>query len=171
MERIAIVGCGGSGKTYLARELAERLDLPLTHLDAVYYDRDWNPRDDAGFRLLQAELVARPRWIIEGNYAATLPVRIAAADTVILLDLPARTCLLGVLQRRRRFGSGQNPALGVYNRINWNFIRYILGYRRAMLPRVRRMIAERQASDHAETLDVVILSSRLAIRQYLRTLP
>jgi adenylate kinase family enzyme len=166
MERIAIVGCGGSGKTHLARELAERLDLPLTHLDAVYYDREWNPRDDAEFRALQAELVARPRWIIEGNYAATLPVRIAAADTIILLDLPARTCLLGVLQRRRRFGRGQNPALGVYNRINWNFIRYILGYRRAMLPRIHRMIA-----DHAETLDVVILSSRPAIRQYLKTRP
>lgn len=43
MKRIVIVGCGGSGKSTLARQLATILDLPLTHLDAIYYDQDWNP--------------------------------------------------------------------------------------------------------------------------------
>jgi len=36
------VGCGGSGKTYLARQLGQILGVPVTHLDAVFYDDEWN---------------------------------------------------------------------------------------------------------------------------------
>lgn len=43
MQRVAIVGCGGSGKSHLARELGRIVDAPVTHLDSVYYDDGWNP--------------------------------------------------------------------------------------------------------------------------------
>ncbi|TDP28220.1 hypothetical protein DFR75_1186 [Nocardia ignorata] len=98
-----IIGCGGSGKTHLANQLAGLHELPLTHLDAVYYDTDWNPLPSEKFRAIQQRIVAGPRWLIEGNYAGTLPIRLAAADTVIFLDLPAITCITGVLQRRWRY--------------------------------------------------------------------
>lgn len=45
MERIAIIGCGGSGKSYLARVLGARLGITPVHLDALYYDDDWKPLD------------------------------------------------------------------------------------------------------------------------------
>jgi adenylate kinase family enzyme len=31
MDRIAIIGCGGSGKTFLANQLAAHFDLALAH--------------------------------------------------------------------------------------------------------------------------------------------
>ncbi|MGH3685847.1 MAG: DNA topology modulation protein FlaR [Pseudonocardiaceae bacterium] len=166
MERIAIIGCGGSGKSHLARQLAERFELPITHLDAVYYDDDWTTLPKEKFTAIQEELVAQPRWIIEGNYASTLPLRLKAADTVIVLDLPARTCLRGILQRRLKHGGGQHRAIGVYDRINWGFIRYILGYRRSMLPRVHRLIAE-----HGPTAELVVLRRRRATHRFLDGLP
>jgi hypothetical protein len=55
-------------------------------------DADWNPRGAEEFEALQERLVAAPRWLIEGNYAGVLPIRLASADTVIFLDLPALTC-------------------------------------------------------------------------------
>lgn len=36
MDRIAIIGCGGFGKTFVANQLAEVFNLPVTHLDGVY---------------------------------------------------------------------------------------------------------------------------------------
>lgn len=102
MERIAILGCGGSGKTHLANRLAAVLNLPVIHLDGVYYDADWNTLPQDVFAAVQRDLVSTPRWLVEGNYASTLPIRLAAADTVVFLDLPAVTCLAGIVQRRLR---------------------------------------------------------------------
>jgi adenylate kinase family enzyme len=162
VDRIAIIGCGGSGKSHLARELGILLDIMPAHLDRLYYDRDWNPVEQQRFAALQRDLVSAPRWIIDGNYAATLPIRLEAADRVIFLDLPAWGCLWGVAQRRLRHGGGQHDAIGVYDRITWNFIRYIGGYRRHMAPRVRQLIAA-----HAAHIHVVILRDRRAVRRYL----
>jgi adenylate kinase family enzyme len=162
VDRIAIMGCGGSGKSHLAREVGARLGITPVHLDARYYDQDWKPLDQEAFAALQHGLVAVPRWIIDGNYASTLPIRLAAADTVVFLDLPGWACLCGILQRRLRHGGGQYQAIGVYDRITWDFIRYILGYRKKMAPRVRALIAA-----HTGHAQVTVLRSRAAVRRYL----
>jgi hypothetical protein len=39
------------------------------------------------FTEVQRELVARRRWVIDGNYNSTLPVRLEACDTVVLMDV------------------------------------------------------------------------------------
>jgi adenylate kinase family enzyme len=162
VDRIAIVGCGGSGKSCLARSLGSLLGVTPVHLDGLYYDPNWKPLDQDRFAALQRDLVAAPRWIIDGNHASTLPIRLRAADTVIFLDLPSWTCLCGVARRRMRHGGGQHKDIGVYDRISWDVVRYILGYRRRMAPRVRNLIA-----GHAGNAEVVVLRSRRAARDYL----
>lgn len=157
MNRIAVLGCGGSGKTTLANRLGTTLGLPVTHLDAIYYDPHWNPLPQDTFAAVQRELVAAPRWVIDGNYATTLPIRLAAADTVLFLDLSAATCLLGVLRRHLRYRGAQDGRDGVYDRANRGFLRYVCGYRRSMAPRVRALIAA-----HAGAADVRVVRSRRA---------
>ena len=162
MDHIAIIGCGGSGKSTIARQLAAALDLPLTHLDAIYYDEAWKPLPQDEFAAKQEKLVASERWIIEGNYASTLPIRLAAADTLIFLDLPARTCLWGIAQRRWRYRGGQHHDVGVYDRITWSFVRYIIGYRASMRPRVQSLIAA-----HGTHVEVITLTSRRAANRFV----
>jgi adenylate kinase family enzyme len=164
VDRITIIGCGGSGKSHLARQVADAVGVPATHLDTLYYDEDWNPLATEDFATLQRQLVAADRWVIDGNYASTLPIRLAAADTVVFLDLPPWTCLRGVLGRQLRHGGGQHDKIGVYNRITWNFVRYIASYRRRMRPRVQRLLAE-----HAGHAEVVALRSRRATAKWLAT--
>lgn len=71
-------------------------------------------------------------------------------------------CLWGIVQRRLCHRGGQHKDIGVYGRITWYFVRYILGYRSQMAPRIRQMIA-----DHAGNAEVVVLRSRRAARSYL----
>ncbi len=160
--RIALIGCGGSGKTYLSKQLAEHFRAPVTHLDSVYYDDEWNTLDNERFAAIQEELVAAPSWVIEGNYAGTLPIRLRAADMVIFLDNPPVVCLWGIAQRRLRHGRGQNDSTGVYDRVTWNFIRYVWDYRKSMAPRVRQLINE-----HASKATVHTVTSRRQARHLL----
>jgi adenylate kinase family enzyme len=161
VDRLAIIGCGGSGKSHVARALGAALGITPVHLDTLYYDQDWKPLPAEKFAALQHDLVTRPRWIIDGNYASSLPIRLRAADTVIFLDLPVGSCLAGIARRRLRHG-GQHRATGVYDRITLGFVRYIIGYRRQMAPRVRRLIFE-----HAGDAELIVLRSRRAARRYL----
>jgi adenylate kinase family enzyme len=164
MDRIAIIGCGGSGKTVLARRLADHLGLSVTNLDALYYDDGWNPTPMDKFADIQRELVTAERWIIEGNYASTLPIRLARADTVIFLDLPAWTCLWGIAQRRWRYRGGQHVD-GVYDRVTWSFITYVIGYRRSMRPRVAELLAA-----HGRHARYLRLTSRRQANRFLHQL-
>ena len=68
----------------------------------------------------------------------------------------------GIIQRRLWHGGGQHDAIGVYDRITWNFIRYMAGYHKQMAPRVRQLIA-----DHVGDAQVAVLRSRGAERRYL----
>jgi adenylate kinase family enzyme len=162
MKKVAIIGCGGSGKSHVARTLGNLLEAPVTHLDAMYYDSDWNELPMPEFEARQRELVAEPSWVIDGNYNSTLPVRLHACDTVVFLDLPAVTCLWGALSRQVRHGAGQNQVTGVYNRMHWGVIRYIRTYRKKMRPKVLRKLEE-----HAQHATVVTLTSRRQVHRWL----
>ncbi|MFG2042136.1 topology modulation protein [Dactylosporangium sp. NPDC048998] len=142
MRRIAAtVGAGGAGKTVLANQLGALLGLPVTHLDALRYRQDWTVVPEAAFVAAQHAVVATGRWIIDGNSTASMPVRFAAADKIIILDLPPLVCLWGIVRRRLRYHGGRHPD-GVHDRITVAFLRYVLRFRRRHAPAVRGCIAE-----------------------------
>ena len=99
MERIMIIGCGGSGKSSLARRLGEKTGLPVVHLDKLFWKTGWveSTKDEIDAKIM-AEM-EKPRWIIDGNYNRTLPKRLEYCDTVIYLDFSRFACLLGVAKR------------------------------------------------------------------------
>lgn len=162
MRRVLVLGSGGAGKTVLARQLSSALGIPVVHLDALYYDADWQPRPPEEFAAAQRQALAAEQLIADGNYATSLPLRLAAADTVIVLDLPARTCLAGILRRRWRYHGGQH-ADGVFDRLSVGFARYVINYRRRTLPRVLDLIAE-----HAPTARVFRLTSRRDVARFVQ---
>ncbi|HEX3454248.1 MAG TPA: hypothetical protein VHS03_06455 [Gaiellaceae bacterium] len=92
MQRVAILGSGGAGKSVLAATIAERTGLPVIQLDAVYWQPGWTkpPRDEFDAKLDAA--VAGERWILDGNFLRDdrADPRFARSDTVIFLDLPRR---------------------------------------------------------------------------------
>ena len=86
MQKIIIIGCPGSGKSTLSRALHEKTKLPLYHLDMMYWNADKTTVEKQVFRERLAEVLKQDKWIIDGNYGATMEMRIQQCDTVIFLD-------------------------------------------------------------------------------------
>jgi adenylate kinase family enzyme len=99
VRRIAILGCPGSGKTTLARQLRTVTDFPLYHLDDEYWGPDWSRPSNEAWRSRQADLAAGPEWLIEGNYFDTAELRTARADLIVILKVSSVSCLWRILRR------------------------------------------------------------------------
>ncbi|MDA1074822.1 MAG: topology modulation protein [Proteobacteria bacterium] len=104
-QRINITGNAGAGKTTAAHRLGSRLGLPVHSLDPIVWQTDWKKTPMTLRAPLEEELVARPRWIIDG---VSKRVR-DAADLVIFLDVPARVCLFRATMRTLRHLRHQRP--------------------------------------------------------------
>jgi adenylate kinase family enzyme len=96
--RIAVIGPTGSGKTALARQLAERHGLAHVELDSLRHGPGWVARPS--FRADVAAAVEQPAWVVDGNYAADLGnLVLERADLVVWLDLPLPTTFARVARR------------------------------------------------------------------------
>ena len=138
MRKVLVIGSGGAGKSTFAARLGERTGLPVLHLDTLYWRAGWRepPREEWDARV--EELLRGDAWIMDGNYGRTLERRLAACDTVILLDLPRTLCLWRVIKRRLRFRGRARPDMneGCRERLTWEFVRWVWTYRRERRPGV-----------------------------------
>ena len=99
MNRVIIIGPSGAGKSEMSRKLQEILNLPLYHLDNIFWkeDRTHITREEFDGKL--NELLSKDKWIIDGDYSRTYETRMQEADTIIFLDYPLEVCLKGVESR------------------------------------------------------------------------
>ena len=67
---------------------------------------------------------------MDGNYSSALPVRLAVADTVIILEVPRWRCLARVLRRNLRHRGrvrGEDLPNGCPEQFDRELLRYIWG--------------------------------------------
>jgi adenylate kinase family enzyme len=102
VERISVVGSGGSGKTTLACAVARTLQIQHLELDSVYHQANWQPLEASLFRARVEEVTAAEAWVVDGNYSAVLDLVWQRADTVIWIDLPRRTVMRQLVARTLR---------------------------------------------------------------------
>lgn len=164
MKRVLVIGSGGSGKTTFAGRLHERTGLPLVHLDALYWTSGWVATPAEQWEAVVSQLVQRPEWIMDGNYGGTLPMRMAAADTVVFLDVGRLRCLFRLALRRLRFAGRSRPSLpdGCSERLTWEFVRWVWTY-----PARRRPGILRQLEALGDRTRVVVLRTARDIETFL----
>jgi adenylate kinase family enzyme len=153
MNRVAVLGCGGSGKTTLARRLALKRELPIVHTD------NYRP----GWEEAQPTLIQGERWVIDAMRLGTLDERLVRADTAIFLDLPVRTCVRSIVMRRlrQRGRVADDGGTGYLNRAMWG---WVLGFRRRHRSRVLELLAQ-----HAGDTEVIVLRSRREVDAFLES--
>lgn len=164
MERILIIGCSGSGKSTLARALGKKLELPVVHLDQLWWREGWQNVSVDDFDAKLAAVLVRDRWIIDGNYSRTMEQRLERCDTVVYLDFSRWTCLWGMLQRVLGSYGKVRPDMsaGCPERFDWEFIRWIWNYNRENRARNYMWLAKAR---HARS---IVLHSRREARQFLQ---
>jgi adenylate kinase family enzyme len=90
--KIAVLGTSGSGKTTVARRLAEHHGVPHVELDALHWGPNWTPRATDEFRARVQEALSHGGWVADGSYHGKLGDSVLEqADFVVWLDLPFRT--------------------------------------------------------------------------------
>ncbi len=158
MKRVLIIGCPGSGKSTLALALHQKTGLPLYHLDMMYWNADKTTVEKRVFRARLAAVLAQEAWIIDGNYSATMELRLAACDTVIFLDYPVEVCLSGVEARR---GKPRADMPWIETEEDAEFVAYVQNYRAQQRPTVRALLEK-----YAEK-NVIILKDRAEAEAFL----
>ncbi|WP_274953763.1 adenylate kinase [Angelakisella massiliensis] len=152
MKRILVIGNSGSGKSTFARKLHRATGLPLFHLDLLWHlpDKTNISREEFDTRL--EEILALKEWIIDGNYQRTLQQRIAACDTIFLLDYPVEVCLAGVAER---IGKDRPDIPWQETEFDPEFRQWILDFPNTQLPDIYRLLDQ-----YRDQKQIIIFTSR-----------
>ena len=162
MKKVIIIGCPGSGKSTFARALAEKVGLPLYHLDNMYWNADRTHVERPVFLERLQAAMSEDAWIIDGNYNSTMEMRMAACDTVFFLDYPVEVCMAGAEERK---GTKRTDIPWVESRDDRDeeFINFIKAFREESRPRILSLF--RQYSDK----EIHVFTSRSEATDYLTT--
>ena len=137
MKRILIIGCPGSGKSTLSGELHRATGTPLYHLDMMYWNPDKTTVGKELFKERLSQVLAKERWIIDGNYQSTMEQRMAACDTVIFLDYPKELCLQGV---KARAGKPRSDLPWIEEEIDEEFLDFICDFGQEIRPKILALL-------------------------------
>ena len=101
--KIHIIGCSGTGKTYFAKRLSNKYNIPHYDLDNIYWD---NSSQKYGIKTeiekrdkLLLNILEKDDWIIEGIYYKWLEQSFKNADIIYILDLPKYIYKLRIIKR------------------------------------------------------------------------
>ena len=161
--KIVVVGTTCSGKTTVARRLAEQHGVPHVELDALHWGPNWSEPERRGVPCARRERALGAGWVADGSYHGKLgDLVLEQADLVVWLDPPLPTILGRVWARTLRRIRTREELWGG-NRETWRgafLSRDSLFSGREDAPAPRRRYEQRLAR-----FDVVRLRSRATSRR------
>ena len=137
MKKVIVIGCPGSGKSTVSRALHNKTGIPLYHLDMMYWNDDRTTVEKSVFLERLSVVLEKDEWIIDGNYGATMELRMAACDTVIFLDYLLDVCLDGIRERR---GKPRSDMPWIETEEDAEFIEFIKSYNEQQKPKVLELL-------------------------------
>lgn len=131
INRIAIIGGSGTGKTTLSENLGKVMNLPVYHIDAYHHLENWVVRDKAERDKLIMEKVSEDKWIIDGTYKDTLKQRLERSDLVIYLDYSSLEATKGAVMRAIKNKGKEKPEIpGCKEQMSFHFLSWVWNWRK-----------------------------------------
>jgi len=89
LNKVVVFGKPGGGKSTLSRKLSAETGIKLCALDLIEFRKDGERVSREEYSKKHAELLDTDNWIIDGlGTLESFWLRLAAADTLIYVDLP-----------------------------------------------------------------------------------
>ena len=137
MNKVIVIGSPGSGKSVFSKELHKRIKLPLYHLDNLFWNEDKTSVLRHVFDERLNEILNKDSWIIDGNYARTMNIRMSFCDTMIFLDYETELCLKSV---KERMGKKRSDIPWVETEEDAEFIEYIKNFNVEQKPEILKLL-------------------------------
>lgn len=161
MKKVIIIGCPGSGKSTFARSLQEKTGLPLFYLDMLKWNSDKTTVSREVFLERLNNVLSKNEWIIDGNYASTMELRMWMCDTVFFLDYAPQVCLSGIKERQ---GKTRPDMPWVETEEDAEFLEFIRNYNTLNRPDVVELL--KKYSDK----NIVVFKSRKEAEVYIENI-
>ena len=154
MQKVAIIGSCGAGKSTLAQQLGRLLSLKVIHLDQAYWQPGWVETEPQVWRQRVEALVTEESWIMDGNYSGTFDLRLPVADMIIFLDFSRWQCIGRVLKRIWRYRGQTRPdmAPNCPECLNWEFLWYTWCFPSHNRPKIIQALATTRPDQTVVTL-------------------
>jgi adenylate kinase family enzyme len=97
-----VVGTTSSGKSTLAKALAEKISAACIDLDYLHWEPNWTEAPDDIFRERVAQAIKSESWVVAGNYQSVRDLIWPQAQVIIWLDYPFHIVFWRLLTRTIR---------------------------------------------------------------------
>ncbi|MDF2699825.1 MAG: putative topology modulation protein [Haloplasmataceae bacterium] len=164
MKKILIIGSSGSGKSTLAIRLGKKFNIPVLHIDSIFFDKGWVERNKQLFINDLNNFVNKDSFVIDGNYSSNLDHRLKVADTLFFLNFNRVYCFYGAIKRYYKFKNKTRPSIaeGCNEKIDFEFAKWILWD----YPRKKRNLLLKIKNQFKG--DLLIFNNRIQLNKYLK---
>ncbi len=101
-KRVVVIGTTSSGKSTLAKALADKIGADFIELDALHWEPNWVEAPDEVFRARVEAAISSEAWVVAGNYHVVRDPIWPKAQTLIWLDYPFHIVFWRLLRRTIR---------------------------------------------------------------------
>lgn len=164
MERVMVIGSNGAGKSIFSYKLSSITELPLIHIDKIYWRNCWEVTPKEEFERTVLSEAQKPYWIIEGNNVCSLNQRLPYADTVIWFEFSPILCVINVIKRELKYRNKVRLDMPdkCISKLNMKFLKDVWQFNKKNHAKIELLLK------NAGNVGVIHFTNYRQVKQYLK---